>query len=343
MIAKSLTAAIVSMSAAAGVVWVGTPTDETHPHRTEKPTAKEAIEHMLGTEGHTSKTDPKEKVAESRVVVSGEKDAPTRALPKSDVDSDADNRRWLDKYLSDETLDSDAPNSDQDTEMAEDDTSVEIRVRTKDGQTVIEKMSKEKGADGALKERKEKSVVNRELESTDIQRIVDALENGASMPEAMKLVSLEPKSRIELSSENEIAMAMPTNAMPASDDGEGLEKDLFGSTSLRTYTKAEPKKLLETTKLIDDDALRDQALFSILTYALRFDDFPAAKSALSRIDDDTLASNARARIAIRQAELGDIGAALKTIETIEDEELQDIIRVQMIETLTTPIEKRAER
>ena len=349
MIAKSLTAAFVSMSAAAGVVWVGTPTDGDHPHRVEEPTAKETIDHMLGSDAHDAQDMEKKstkRMAESRVVVSGEKPAPTRDLPRSDSDKASDDRRWLDKYLKDDKASADTEQVDEPSKSTmavptmtglENDKDVEIRVRTKDGQTSIEMTTRETGPDGKVKERKEKSIVDREMASDDVERVVEALEQGLPMQEAMAMAKSETVSN------NKIKMApMPLRVDDDIKPMKTVEPDIFTSQPLRTYTKAEPSKLLETTKMIDDDDLRDQALFAILTYALRFDDFNAARSSLSRIQDETLGSNARARIAIRQAELGDIATALKTIEGIEDEELQDIIRVQMIETLTTPLEKRAE-
>ena len=358
MILKSLTATAVSMAAAAGAVWMGTAPADAHPHKSVKPTetkdmsdSKSVVETMV-----KRKSD----AAESRVVVTAEaeseetQDLPTKPMKSQDNDGE---RRWLDKYLEAEakpekekpayTLDpkevterDDAPKAMRDMEkrfeemakermdsdkadkkITKEDVNVDIAIS--DGETRIERIRK-MGSDT----RREKVVLPYEMTASDADAVMSRLRKGDKIADVLPKKMMEtPSMASDKTKEARIRIEMPD--MPE-----------MQSEALRTFTKAEPGKLLEATKLIQDDELRDQALFSIVTYSLRFDDFDSADTALGKIDDDTLASNARARVAIRQAELGDIGTALKTIESIDDKELQDIIRVQMIETLTTPLEKR---
>ena len=139
--------------------------------------------------------------------------------------------------------------------------------------------------------------------------------------------------------------AMPSGeAMPGTMEMDDSEmRDLFTAMpgDLRWYRKAKPEELLDAAENIEDEDLRDQALFAILTYSLRFDDFDAARSAIEEMQDGTLSDNAQGRLAIRYAETGEIETALDAIGELEDEELRDIIRVQMIETLTAPVSERA--
>ena len=361
MILKSLTATAVSMAAAAGAVWMGTAPADAHPHKTLKPTeTKEVSDSKQVVDTMVKK---KSASAESRVVVTAEaesqgtRDLPTKPTKRQTDDGD---RRWLDKYLeaeakpekpmsdkpktekakptytldpSDVTERDDNPEAMRDMEKRFEDMAkeklkkdgktvieedVDVNIEIRDGETRIERIRKT-GSD----ERREKIVLPYEMSAAHADTTMARLRAGE------KVANVIPKHLMEMPGKPmepvpfDIDIEMPTANAP-----------------LRTFTKAEPGKLLEATKLIQDNELRDQALFSIVTYSLRFDDFDSADTALGKIDDDTLASNARARVAIRQAELGDIGTALKTIESIDDEELQDIIRVQMIETLTTPLEKR---
>jgi|GEM_PF-4283822 len=112
---------------------------------------------------------------------------------------------------------------------------------------------------------------------------------------------------------------------------------------MRAYEKADPVRLLATTEAIDDRNLRDQALYAVSTYALRFDDFDTADEAVSRMGDDNLRDTAMSKVAIRYGEIGEIDTAMEVIGSLENKELQDIIRVQLVEVLTTPLEDRNKR
>ena len=103
------------------------------------------------------------------------------------------------------------------------------------------------------------------------------------------------------------------------------------------HQKADPDALMGVVDDIQDDDLKDQALYSIATYALRFDDFETAKTALEAMGQEELMATTRSRVAFRYAELGKMEKALAEIAKIEDEELRDVVRVQLVETLTRPV------
>ena len=111
-------------------------------------------------------------------------------------------------------------------------------------------------------------------------------------------------------------------------------------TGMRAFEKTEPTRLLVATDTIDDRDLRDQALFSVVTYALRFDQFDVASEALDRMEGSELANTARFKIAVRKGEVGNVDGALEEIAAIDDKAFRDIYRMRLVEILATPIEER---
>ncbi|WP_409433709.1 hypothetical protein ACJ3XI_04170 [Litorimonas sp. RW-G-Af-16] len=98
---------------------------------------------------------------------------------------------------------------------------------------------------------------------------------------------------------------------------------------------AETVKLLmtETAKLEIPD-MRDQAYLNIVDYALSKGARETAQSALQELSREELRDTARGRVAVSLAKAGRVSAAFDVIETLEIEELQDPIRLQIIQALT---------
>lgn len=90
---------------------------------------------------------------------------------------------------------------------------------------------------------------------------------------------------------------------------------------------------------IDQLELRDQAYYDIIIYALGHNEYGAAKSTLKLLERPDLRENVKLRIAQRYAETGDLQSAFAMVETIEAEEFKDIMRLQIISTLTESAQK----
>jgi len=357
MIIKSLTAAVVSMATAAGVVYFGTaPSDDAHPHKTEPKveTPKVGTEERAGAKSS----------ATSRIVVTGEAQRDTRRARwegKPQRDTDAPN--WRDKYMQSSDDDAKDPELTPLRELQIKPDSIRERDDNPKHMHEAERMLMEaiarKSGESSLKIDPDGTVtedvmdVDRENGVTIIRRRI--MRSDASGEHGEK--EMEVEVDVQDSTDVNIADLIADIEARAGDIGDERVMVIRKETTTKTddlglsgmddkgfmvFEKADPKELLSVVDTIKDADLRDQALYSIATYALRFDDFKSADKALGKIEQSDLSHTVRSRIAFRHAEVGDIDKALAEIDEIEDSEFRDIVRVQMIETLTTPLEKRIE-
>ena len=212
-----------------------------------------------------------------------------------------------------------------------------VEVFVEDGETIVRRTERRTQGGQTTITRTEEVISDAEArEMADKAEATETRRKYAEIPAPVHVEAGDkPRSKSGMGSD------MPRVAPSGADGADMASLDLPGpDTPLRTYVKAAPSELLETTETIGDDDLRDQALYAVTTYALRFDEFSTAREAVSRIESTELADTAMSKIAVRHGELGDIGKALDVIEGLENEELRDIIRVRLVETLTTPLEMR---
>lgn len=92
----------------------------------------------------------------------------------------------------------------------------------------------------------------------------------------------------------------------------------------------------EQAKLMKQPDLRDRAFLDIVDYALSEELFSASITAMEEIKQVELRDTARSRIAIAYARAGDSRAAFGLIDEVEVEELQDVLRLQVIESMILP-------
>jgi hypothetical protein len=111
--------------------------------------------------------------------------------------------------------------------------------------------------------------------------------------------------------------------------------------SIQTFTSEQEIKAvydtaLAETKVIKIIELRDRAYLSLIDYTTRMNDFERSKSIISEISQPELRDTARSNIAVGLARAGQREAAFALLENIETKPLSDILRLQVIEAMTTP-------
>ncbi len=94
--------------------------------------------------------------------------------------------------------------------------------------------------------------------------------------------------------------------------------------------------LMDQATSISDENMQDQAYLDIVIYALRYGFIDDAKQAMQKINQVELKETARSRIAIALAQSGDIQAAFAVVDDVEIPDLKDVMRLQVIETITLP-------
>jgi len=109
----------------------------------------------------------------------------------------------------------------------------------------------------------------------------------------------------------------------------------------KVMTDKEIKAVYETalaeTKAITIVELRDRAYLSLIDYTIRNNDFARSKAAVSNISQPELRDTARSNIAVGLARVGKRKAAFAILEDVETKALSDILRLQVIEAMTTPL------
>lgn len=347
MILKTLVASAISMATAAGVVWFGTaPTNDAseHPHTTP---------HV--------KQDVKSELEERRVEMSSERveetlvdrraDAPPAAGTRADSAQDKPSVRWIDQYIrrsKDKAegdpleKDSDTPAPDKvDTERrhaeARDEARVRIAVKDDMPPTMQRKMELTERLDELSRKSDARKVLEEdyEIETEDGKR---RIVKKRYVIDGDDLESSDMRRRSDQMFEDLLGNLRESADRDVVLDGKMLEGKNIPE-DMRVFEKPKPEALLDAVDAIESEGLKDQALYSITLYALRHDRFEEADAAVKRIAADDLRGTAISRVAIRLAETGKVDAALEAIEAIEDEELRDIVRVQMIEAVTRPLER----
>lgn len=334
MIVKSAVAGLISMLAAAGVVWVGTaPDTHPHPHTSQTP-----HDHDIDThDGNARESDARESDAHGIDTASGSENAPTRQVDANQAapapsepraDSHKRTPRWIDRYLSRDTDTRRAPTEPVD-------------VTGHDRAAPLPELPRITVRDEPHTERKTRELTDRIDDYRHMRGDADAGSDTASKSDKASRDAGDG----DLSTLRRIVIARTDRDLDMDSlDIDSLREllDLEGaSADMRVFEKPEPDELLDAVREIGDSGLRDQALYAIVTYALRHDRFEAADRAADDLDQPGFRQTALLEIAKRQAETGSIGDALATIERIEDEEFRDIARVQMIEAVTEPPKSRS--
>ena len=354
MVFKSILTGVVSTVSAAGVVWFGTSPADTHEHP-HGPVVTQNADDRVDTRGTGSDT------ASATVKVASGPDA------KAQASDEEPKRRWIDRYIK-----RDGAEDDMGAEMPEitvrDDNPTYMKEResrlqgSMDAQGLAEakrqarqKPARDVEAEGAeagdaepeetRKETRRVIIKGGDAESREMLKEldVDAEMDSAESGKVRKRIVIRTSDDLGLEEgviESDALDAL-VNRLLRDAEMSGVTKT--ESEGLRAYEKADPARLLATTEAIGDANLRDQALYAVSTYALRFDDFETAAEAVSRMGDEALRDTATSKVAIRHGEIGELDRAMEVIGTLGNEELRDIIRVQLVETLTTPLEERAKR
>ena len=369
MIFKSILTGVVSTVSAAGVVWFGTSPDATnaHPHG---PVASQNADDRVDTRGTGSDS------ASARVKVMAADSDTQAGAGKAQAGDEEPKRRWIDRYIKRDDAELDMPEitirDDNPTYMKERESRLQGKVDA-EGLAEAKRQARQKPArdaetydaetddaetDDAGPQKEARREIRRviikggDAESREMMEEfdVEAEMDSAGSGKVRKRIVIRTSDDLGLDAGELDGDALDTlvnrllrDAEIADISADLPEKGMLQSRGLRAYEKADPARLLATTGAIEDANLRDQALYAVSTYALRFDDFGTATEAVSRMGDEALRDTATSKVAIRHGEIGELDRAMEVIGTLENEELRDIIRVQLVETLTTPLEERGKR
>ncbi len=95
-----------------------------------------------------------------------------------------------------------------------------------------------------------------------------------------------------------------------------------------------PDRLIAEADKITEPRLRDQAYLSIVDYGLSISDLDGASSVISKIDNSEYRFTAQSNLAVAYAKAGDADGAFAVVSAIEDTQFADIVRMQVIESLS---------
>ncbi len=95
-----------------------------------------------------------------------------------------------------------------------------------------------------------------------------------------------------------------------------------------------PSRLVDEADKITEPRLRDQAYLSIVDYGLGISDFKGAWAVIDKIENTEYRFTAQSNLAIAYARAGNSEAAFDVVGSIQDAEFADIVRMQVIESLS---------
>jgi len=193
-----------------------------------------------------------------------------------------------------------------------------------------------KGSDGTEKKVEVKVIANEDGETTIETETID-MGDGKIMKIVKKTMKTEEgsakdskKMRIKVMTDEDGMDDMGAKDIKVimMDVDKTTSKDISGTVKI-IMAQAEKIKLPE---------LRDRAYLDLVSYGLDNGDYEVAGNALAEIKQVELRDTARNRIAVAHAKDGHAKQAFAVLDDIEVDSLRDVMRLQVIEALTTPDE-----
>jgi hypothetical protein len=113
------------------------------------------------------------------------------------------------------------------------------------------------------------------------------------------------------------------------------------STPAETEFEDVYKTILKQTEVLDIIELRDRAYLSLIDYIVRNDGYDKAPAVINKISQPELRDTARSNVAVGYARKGDRRKAFSILDEVETAALEDVLRLQVIEAMTTPEETKS--
>ncbi|WP_017930530.1 hypothetical protein [Robiginitomaculum antarcticum] len=153
-------------------------------------------------------------------------------------------------------------------------------------------------------------------------------DNGdAPAPTPQDQIEVLPKETLEGSVEPDTVSQQP--------ESDPIEDVVVGTgVAPQLPKKTIPERLIDEAGKISDPRLRDQAYLSIVDYGLAIGDIDGALPLADEIESEDYRVTAQSKIAIGYARVGRNDEAFDMIGTIEDAEFADVVRMQVIETIS---------
>ncbi len=352
MLLKSLTAGVILAGLAGGAVYYGMGEEladrggilqsEKHPAPEVKAAdakAKDAVSSVVESTKSTAES-AKDKVSEmigrkpksesEEILLEDEdQDSSETLLLEDSLDPDRPKagkpkKRWLDEYLKSEQSEED--DASEAIEAATENVVADPDVEETPDETPVRQpdtvMKTVEAVDEVLEDGSIKTTTTTVTETIYTDGTTEKQEDIAVTIQAAPDSKPEEKEISE--ADNSAAQSAPTPMMSKA------------TSSFKVESDPEVMELLLTeAEKLDIPDMRDQAYLNIVDYALSKGDRDRAESVLAQLSREELRDTARGRVAVSLAQAGRMEAAFAVLEELEIKELQDPIRLQIIEAATS--------
>ena len=149
-------------------------------------------------------------------------------------------------------------------------------------------------------------------------------------------VKLNPKPNLVTVNGGDIEEALDEDISPAAVP-EDTEVDITQPASPSEMSQPQatvPNRLIDEADKITEPRMRDQAYLSIVDYGIGISDFKGAAAVIEKIDNTEYRFTAQSNLAQAYARAGDADSAFAVVSSIQDDQFADIVRMQVIESLS---------